>query len=264
MNESAKARPRREREGFFDKYMKGNGLDIGYGGDLVVPNARGWDLEDGDAQELTGLANESFDFVYSSHCLEHMRDPVVSLLNWWRVVKPGGYLIFIIPDEDLYEQGIWPSVYNADHKNTFTVSKDKSWSPVSCNLTDLVARLPDRKVISIRTSDEGYDYSRTDKADQTRGNVEAAIEVIVQKAIPAFKWETRFRETFRCPDCGYGRLGLEGQEQNYQIACMCPLCGWRGTIAVDAAPQPIRRPFVVRAIGRLWRMINKPKPQSRK
>ena len=54
-------------------------------------------------------ANRPFDFVFSSHCLEHMQDPVKcpSLRDWWQLVRPGGVLIVIVPDEDLYEQGIF-------------------------------------------------------------------------------------------------------------------------------------------------------------
>src|SRR3569833_70182 len=232
MNESAKSRPRREREGFFEKYMKGEGIDIGSGTDVVVPNARGWDMPDGDAQDLASVANESYDFVYSSHCLEHMRDPVVALLNWWRVLKPVGYLIIAIPDEDLYEHGIWPSVYNPDHKNTFTVSKDKTWSPVGYNVTDLLAKLPNRKVIYIRTTDDGYDYNRKDDWDQTLGDAEAAIEVVVQKVIPDYLWRTKLKGQARCPNCAYGRLGLEGLVDDDTLACLCPRCGWRGGLAL--------------------------------
>ncbi len=234
MNESSKAKERRVREGFFEKYMTGDGLDIGYGGDLVVPNARGWDMVDGDAQELLGLKNESFDFVYSSHCLEHVRDPLEALLNWWRVLKPGGYLIFAIPDEDLYEHGIWPSVYNPDHKNTFTISKDKTWSPVGYNVAELVAKLPNRKVISLRTTDEGYDYTRHDDYDQTLGNAEAAIEVVIQKVIPDFMWRTQLQGQVRCPQCGYGRLGLEGQKDETTLATLCTRCGWRGGLTMPS------------------------------
>lgn len=232
MNESLKARVRREREGCFERYFKGSGLDIGYGGDLVVPNARGWDLEDGDAQLLETIENETYDFVYSSHCLEHMRDPIIALMNWWRVLKPGGYLFVVVPDEDLYEHGIWPSVYNPDHKNTFTISKDKTWSPVGFNITDLVNKLPNRKVISIRTTDDNYDYSRHDDQDQTLGDAEAAIEFIVQKTIPDYTWRTPLHGTVRCANCGYGRLGLEGMTKDYQLACLCTQCGWRGLITL--------------------------------
>ena len=33
------------------------------------------DITDGDANRITEFVHEQFDFVYSSHCLEHMREP---------------------------------------------------------------------------------------------------------------------------------------------------------------------------------------------
>ena len=100
MNESAKTtKARREAEGFFDKFCRGAGIDIGCGADPVTQQCRGWDVQDGDAQKMAGVADESFDFVYSHHCLEHMRDPLEALLNWWRILKPGGYLLVTVPDE---------------------------------------------------------------------------------------------------------------------------------------------------------------------
>ena len=67
----------------------------------------------GDAQNLKGIDDESLDFVYSSHCLEHMVDVRIALLNWFRVVRKGGYLILYIPHRDLYEkQDKLPSRFN--------------------------------------------------------------------------------------------------------------------------------------------------------
>ena len=109
-SETSKAFARRDQEGFFVKYCRGRGLDIGYGGDLLCANARGWDIEDGDAMLLSGLPDASFDFVYSSHTLEHMRDLDVALGNWWRVLKPNGYLILCLPHRDLYEEEERPAV----------------------------------------------------------------------------------------------------------------------------------------------------------
>src|SRR5688572_4411035 len=63
--ETTKARARREREGFFEKFTRGKGLDVGYGGDLIRPDAQGWDIEHGDAQFLDGITDESFDYLYS-------------------------------------------------------------------------------------------------------------------------------------------------------------------------------------------------------
>jgi SAM-dependent methyltransferase len=180
--ETSKARPRRTREGFFDKYIQGAGIDIGYGGDLVHPTARGWDIQDGDAQFLPELAPESFDYVYSSHCLEHLPDPPQALARWWDLVKPNGFLIIVVPDEDLYEQGYWPSVFNTDHKATFSASKSDSWSPVHYNLTDMVRTLPNHRLEYIRTIDTNYNHHLPFAIDQSVGwGVEVSVEMVVQK-----------------------------------------------------------------------------------
>ena len=48
--ETHKARARRAREGFFERYCRGHGLDVGYGGDPVVPGVVG----------LAGMGGYSF------------------------------------------------------------------------------------------------------------------------------------------------------------------------------------------------------------
>lgn len=144
---------------FENSIFTGQGIDIGCGPDPVSPNARKFDIEDGDANNILRYVNEQFDFVYSSHCLEHMNDPKKALLDWWTLVKPGGHLFLIVPDEDLYEQGVFPSRFNPDHKATFTISKAKSWSPVSKNILDLVLSLPESQLVSIVLQDHCYDRS---------------------------------------------------------------------------------------------------------
>lgn len=160
-------------------YLLGSGLDIGSGDDPITPQVHQWDLPDGDAQTLLGLI-EQFDFVFSSHCLEHLLDPFEAVRRWWELVKPYGYLIIIVPDEDLYEQGLWPSIYNGDHKNTFTPSKLNSWSPVSISMPDLLTSLPDHRLESLRLNDSGYNY-KLGQVDQTQLGACAQIEMIVQK-----------------------------------------------------------------------------------
>lgn len=99
--ETSKASTRRCREGYFDKYLAGDGIDIGCGDDPVTADCLHWDLPQGDAQELPGLVSQSFDWVYSSHCLEHLRDPIQAVARWWEVLRPLGYLLVVVPDEDL-------------------------------------------------------------------------------------------------------------------------------------------------------------------
>lgn len=139
---------------------EGSGIDIGCGPDPLLPHVRRFDVEDGDANRITEFVKEQFDFVFSSHCLEHMHQPREALLEWWKLVKPGGHIIFIIPDEDLYEQGIWPPRFNTDHKASFTLSKAQSWSPVSYNVLDLAQSLPGGKLVSLHLHDHCYDRGK--------------------------------------------------------------------------------------------------------
>ncbi len=114
-------------------------------------------MPDGDANVITRHVHEQFDFVFASHCLEHMHRPREAVLEWWKLVKPGGHLFFLVPDEDLYEQGVFPSRFNPDHKATFTIHKEHSWSPASINVRELAASLPGGELVSLVQQDNGYD-----------------------------------------------------------------------------------------------------------
>jgi SAM-dependent methyltransferase len=42
----------------------------------------------------------TWDYVLSSHVLEHFFDPIKALKEWYRVLKPGGYIFMIVPKVD--------------------------------------------------------------------------------------------------------------------------------------------------------------------
>jgi SAM-dependent methyltransferase len=155
MNETSKSK---KYWGNLEKrVLAGNGIDIGCGADPVTPDARPFDKKHGDANVISQYVSEQFDFVYSSHCLEHMHEPRVTILDWWKLVKPGGHLFILVPDEDLYEQGVFPSRINEDHKATFTISKASSWSAKSINVLELGQSLSDGKIVSLQLQDAAYD-----------------------------------------------------------------------------------------------------------
>jgi SAM-dependent methyltransferase len=176
--ETHKARERRIREKFFEKFCKGRGLDVGYGGDLLSENCQGWDIEHGDAQTLKGLKDSEFDFVYSSHTLEHVDDAEITLRNWWRVIKPGGYLILYLPHRDLYEKKkTLPSRWNETHMRFFLLDRDDA--PDSIGVIPLVQRaLRGYEIVQAKVCDEGYES----KSPETHSGGEYSIEVVIRKS----------------------------------------------------------------------------------
>jgi SAM-dependent methyltransferase len=170
MKEASKAVVRRLADvRYATRFFVGVGIDIGAGSDPVslyaeqfplMTGLRVWDMPDGDAQKLASIQDASLDFVHSSHCLEHMVDPMAALARWFGVLKPGGHMVLLFPDEDMYEQGVWPSNKNNDHKWTFAIYKKKSWSPKSRNVIEMVARLSEAaELIKLEKLDATYRYN---------------------------------------------------------------------------------------------------------
>ena len=192
MKECSKSIMRRMHEpNFSNRYFVGKGLDIGGGPDPLglylelFPRMQGvkiWDKTDGNAETLDTIESCIFDFVHSSHCLEHLDDPTQALQNWFRVLKPDGYLVIMVPDEDMYEQGEFPSTWNGDHKFTFTISKKNSWSPKSINILDLLKTLDENhEIIKIQKLDASYRYN-IPRFDQSLTPIgECGIEIIIRK-----------------------------------------------------------------------------------
>jgi SAM-dependent methyltransferase len=208
MKECSKSIARRLADAnFSNRYFVGAGIDIGgkpdplalYAGVFSrLESVKTWDWEDGDAQFLDTVADGAFDFVHSSHCLEHLNNPREGLANWFRVLKPGGHMVITVPDEDLYEQGIFPSTFNRDHKWTFAIFKPESWSEKSINVIDLIRELgASAEAVRIEQLSSTYRFD-IPRYDQTLTPVgECGIEFVVRKR---FEGETQDRGRWRRPD----------------------------------------------------------------
>ena len=111
-----------EKQDLISRYCQGNGIDVGCGysklgacvGIDKIPYGQLINIKDEtkkvsqaewafDAGSLP-LKDNTMDFVYSSHAIEHITPNVTSdktelvIKEWIRVLKPGGYLLMIIPD----------------------------------------------------------------------------------------------------------------------------------------------------------------------
>lgn len=191
-NETGKAVFRRGFDRRYVRYLSGDGIDIGSGDDPLsryqelfplMTSCRAWDLSDGDAELMEGVPDGTFDFVHSSHCLEHLESPARALYHWIRICRPGGHILVTLPDEDLYEGGIWPSTWAGDgHKWSFTIGKKASWCPRSLNVMTLLQDFTDTvSVLKIELLDAGFLYNAP-RFDQTRTMTgECAIEVVLRR-----------------------------------------------------------------------------------
>ena len=158
MHESSKTNALRS-QAFKDLYFNGRVLDIGAGTDPVCAHAEVFDQQHGDANKIDKyFAPHTFDTVHSSHCLEHMQDPLAALQKWWSLVKPNGYLVTVVPDEDLYEQGIWPSFFNKDHLSSFRIDKPTPLSAVSHDVVAIHIALPDAQLVDAQMQSVHYDF----------------------------------------------------------------------------------------------------------
>lgn len=176
-SESSKAKSRREREGFFEKYCKGEGLDIGFGGDLIHESAFGFDVEHGDATYLKMFKDKKFDYIYSSHLVEHLAKPELALRNWWKLLKEGGYLITYLPHRDLYEKKKnLPSNFNKDHKFFYLLGEEDL--PDTKDILKVIDEsVTDYELVYAKVCDENYSSSGNEQSSTG----EYSIEIVIQK-----------------------------------------------------------------------------------
>lgn len=166
---------RRKREGFFDKYFNGKGIDIGCGYyPITRENCKQYDIgfnKKHDASFMATEKDETYDWVYSSHCLEHVDHPPEALKNWWRILKPNGFLIVVVPDLILFEKKQWPQPKGYQHQ--WAISMGKMPYERHFSLFDMLYELPHSQIKYIRTGDDSVDYD-------TGGGI-GEIEAVVWK-----------------------------------------------------------------------------------
>lgn len=123
MDEPAIALPdsvKAQRRAVAERFLTGRGVEVG-GGDRAFPvpahvSVAYGDIRDAssiqdyfktadvrgdrriDAQTFGGIADNSLDFVISAHVIEHLRDPIGSIVNAIRVLRPSGIHILVVPD----------------------------------------------------------------------------------------------------------------------------------------------------------------------
>lgn len=92
-------------------FCRGLGLDLSARNEKIIKDCIGigpkgsagdidLDLTANDA--LSMFADNSFDYVYDAHQLTHFVATGAVLAEWWRIIKPGGYLILYERDREFF------------------------------------------------------------------------------------------------------------------------------------------------------------------
>ena len=187
-NHQSKAKARRQLDPrFTNRWFVGSGMDIGSGKDPLliedwpkIAELKLYDTihGDSDAQFLADVKDEAFDFAHSSFLLSYLQNPKGAITNWLRVLRTGGFLVCLVAEELLYEQGKSPSQFDPGHKSSYTLRSTQLLEG-SKNLLHLLWQLrADVELISLLTSD--WDVAKLGE-DQSLGAAECAVEFVVRK-----------------------------------------------------------------------------------
>ena len=100
-------------------FCKGVGYDIGYSKDeWKYPGSIGIDKDDDcDEYHANNLPKNNVDYIYSSHCLEHVDNWIETIEYWIDNIKPKGILFLYLPD---FSQKYWRPWNNKKHRHCFT------------------------------------------------------------------------------------------------------------------------------------------------
>jgi predicted SAM-dependent methyltransferase len=104
---------------------KGVGYDIGcMKKEWSFPNSIPIDLSFNDGFDALNLPQKDVDYIFSSHCLEHIDGWVDVMDYWFDALKVGGVLFLYLPD---YSQEYWRPWFNKKHKNMFSPTIIKNY-----------------------------------------------------------------------------------------------------------------------------------------
>ncbi len=96
----------------------GEGYDIGcMKKEWSLPNSTPIDLDFNDEWHALNLPKKEVDYIFSSHCLEHISNWVEAMDYWYDTLKKGGVLFLYLPD---YSQEYWRPWNNRKHLNIFS------------------------------------------------------------------------------------------------------------------------------------------------
>ena len=172
---------------------KGLGLDLSCSGEKIVKDAIGigqgshanFDLDLSANDALRMFSSNSFDYVFDAHQLGNFRVFAEPLLEWWRVVRQGGYLILYQQDKEYYPHVGTPG---ADDKRQIDLSWEEVWKVLKAT--------GNAEIVSSGRHNDSNEYSWELVVRKTFAVVEKPNEVqvtndIIHQGQTTFPWKKR-------------------------------------------------------------------------
>jgi len=127
------------------QWCQGRGIDMG-AGLWQLPGAVPIDIESGPGvrNSLQSIPDASQDFVFSSHCLEHIADWQAALRGWVAKLRRGGVLFLYLPHPSCK---LWLPSNPA-------MAQHHKWSPTP----EMIKRALDELGIRLVAGDDGPDH----------------------------------------------------------------------------------------------------------
>lgn len=127
------------------RHCQGRGVDVG-AGLWPLPGATPVDIWRGPGAQasIEDFSPGELDFVFSSHCLEHIADWQEALTSWCSLVRPGGTIFLYLPHP---ESAIW-------RPGSAFVGDEHVWAPTPEVIKEALAERGFEEV----ESDEGPDH----------------------------------------------------------------------------------------------------------
>jgi SAM-dependent methyltransferase len=125
------------------QFCVGDGLDIGGISGWVLPGARPINILIDDEYDAFNLPNKKFDYIFSSHTLEHLPKYIDAIEYWKSHIKNNGVLFLYLPHPDMeywnpqnnrkhyhlfYPENIKKVLCDVGFKNVINSERDLYWS----------------------------------------------------------------------------------------------------------------------------------------
>lgn len=168
-------------------FRDGKGIEIGGGG--IGENCLGTSIDSGNFRadgRWLPFKDDSFDYLIANHTLEHINAKVEDILSEWaRIVKPGGWVINIMPDKTHFK-------HSDTETNPFLIAYNEITPE---ELKEIIEELGCFNILIFDTNKNNLDFEAILEVKENWVRTCKGCGVILRKQYPWGK--------VICPRCGW-------------------------------------------------------------